>query len=405
VYPVAPGETVRRTREGTYVVVREAQGRSEGRASMPEELVITPGGLRPKSLVHHMAPQAVLDLTDCHQRILDRSGKILADLGVVEIRPTGIPLMPRNVVHPPRTEQDARAVPAPLPAFGSGWITYASWANGTGNPVSFFTTTWTVPAAPPSSSGQTVFLFNGIQNSWGIYQPVLQWGPSGAGGGNNWAVASWYVGFDGSAFHSTLVGVNPGDVLVGVMTLTGQSAAGFSYNSQFQGIANTNLAIQNVPQLTWCVETLECYGITKCSDYLETPKTAMSAIDIQTGTTRPSLAWTITDAATECGQHTLRFDDDLPSGEVDLWNRSGPFWTAGSGTIAPHASQEWWFSWGGDGDVGPQLIQAEPLNAPSQLATTQIAVDRDASGHLTYHATVVNKGSVAVNFQWRGGGR
>jgi hypothetical protein len=199
--------------------------------------------------------------------------------------------------------------------------------------------------------------------------------------------------------------VNTGDVLVGVMTLTGSSAQGFSYNCEFTGIANTSLPIMNVPELTWCVETLECYGITKCSDYPDTPKTPMSAIDIFTGSTRPAVSWTITNAVTECGQHTLRFDDDLPNGEVDLWYRDGPFWTAGSGTIAARASQEWWFSWGGTGDVGPQLIQAEPLNAPSELATTQIAVDRDASGHLTYHATVVNRSTKAVNFQWRGGGR
>ena len=40
---------------------------------------------------------------------------------------------------------------------------------------------------------RTIFLFNGIQNSTSIYQPVLQWGPSAAGGGNFWTVASWYV--------------------------------------------------------------------------------------------------------------------------------------------------------------------------------------------------------------------
>jgi hypothetical protein len=64
--------------------------------------------------------------------------------------------------------------------------------NRTGHPVTRFTTTWTVPAAPSTHSDQTVFLFNGIQNSTMIYQPVLQWGPSGAGGGNFWAV-TWKI--------------------------------------------------------------------------------------------------------------------------------------------------------------------------------------------------------------------
>src|ERR1035438_9024047 len=91
-----------------------------------------------------------------------------------------------------------------------------------------------------------------------IYQPVLQWGSSAAGGGNYWAVASWYAdGQGGQAFYSSLVRVNPGQVLVGVMNETAQSASGFSYNCQFTGIANTSLPIQNVQQLYWCIETLE----------------------------------------------------------------------------------------------------------------------------------------------------
>ena len=79
-------------------------------------------------------------------------------------------------------------------------------------------------------------------------------------------------------------------------------------------------------------------------------------------------------------------------------------WTAGFGTIAPGQSQEWWFSWGGNGDVGPQLIQAVPLGASAELSTTEISESRDAGGHLTYFAVVRNDGPNAVNFQWRGGG-
>ena len=31
-------------------------------------------------------------------------------------------------------------------------------------------------------------------------------------------------------------------------------------------------------------------------------------------------------------------------------------WTADFGTIAPGETQEWYFDWSGNGDVGPQLI-------------------------------------------------
>ena len=237
---------------------------------MAEEFVLTPGGLRLKSLVHKIESGTILDGSDGRHRMLDSSGRVLADFGLIPYRPTGRPLMPENVAHPA----------GGVPAFGSGWITYASWTNDTGTPVSLFSTSWVVPPAPATQSGQLIFLFSGIQNSTMIYQPVLQWGGgSEAGGGNYWAVASWYAdGQGGQAFYSELVQVNPGDVLVGVMELTGQSSDGFSYNCYFEGIPNTSLPIQNVQELTFCIETLECYGITQCSDYPAAPRTQMSSI-------------------------------------------------------------------------------------------------------------------------------
>jgi hypothetical protein len=364
---------------------------------MANDYVLTPGGMRPRSQVFHIEPGAILDGGAGRLRKLHLSGRVLQDYGAMPRRPAGRPVMPHNIVRP-KTH---------APGFGSGWITYASWTNNTGAPITSFSTTWVVPPAPATQSGQLIYLFNGIQNSGFIYQPVLQWGSSPAGGGNYWAVASWYVdGQSGPAYHSNLAAVNPGDVLVGVMTLTGQSPQGFSYNCEFQGIANTGFPVQNIEELTWLVETLECYGITQCSDYPATNKTAMYSINIANGNPVPSVGWSVTDVYTECGQHTLLFDEDtIGNGEVDIWYQSSPFWTFGLGTIVPGQSQDWWFTFGGNGDAGPQLIQAEPLNASGELSTTAIGESLDGNGNLTYYATVINNGTTTVNFQWRGGGR
>jgi hypothetical protein len=396
---VNQGQLVQRTPQGTYIIV-DTSKRNEENSSKKEEFVLTPGGLRSKSLVHKINQGTVLDGTDRRHRLLDRENKVLADFGIIAQQPIGRPLMPRNVAYFAQV----------IPALGSGWITYASWTNTTGTPVSLFSTTWVVPPEPATQSGQTIFLFNGIQNATMIYQPVLQWGPSAAGGGNRWSVASWYAdGQGGVAFHSNLVDVNPGDILVGVMTLTRQNntptGTTFDYNCFFQGINGTALTIQNVQELTWCIETLEAYNIQRCSDYPAINKTAMASINLQTGATSPNVVWTVTDGVTDCGQHTLIFDEGITSnGEVDIWYSPSPFWTFGSGTIGPGESQEWFFDWGGNGDVGPQLIQAEPLNGGAELATTQISESLDSSGHLTYLAMVENKGSQTVAFQWRGGG-
>ena len=198
-----------------------------------------------------------------------------------------------------------------------------------------------------------------------IYQPVLQWGSSAAGGGNYWTVASWYVnGAGGAAFHSQLVQVNPGDTLTGVMTLTGQSGGQFSYNCEFQGIANTSWAIQNVQELTWRVETLEAYGITKCSDYPDSNDTAFRSISIMTGTSTPSLSWSAVNAVTDCSQHTVVVNNANPNGEVDVYYRNPPSWNrftlAPSGSAVgtakikavsriPNSMELWWT--GADGSV------------------------------------------------------
>src|SRR5580692_10474262 len=258
VHPVSPGEAVRQTPAGDYVVVELASEKGEGTSEMPEEMVLTPGGLRRASLVHKIEQGNLVDSSGGRFRHLSAAGEVIADFGAIPIKPGNEPLMPANVSRPA----------AVVPDLGSGWITYASWTNNTGTPVSEFSTTWRVPPAPATQSGQTIFLFNGIQNSTMIYQPVLQWGPSAAGGGNYWAIACWYAdGQDGHSFYSTLTQVNPGDTITAVMSLSSHSAANFSYGSVFPGFPSTSLPIQNVQQLTWCIETLECYGITKCSDY------------------------------------------------------------------------------------------------------------------------------------------
>jgi hypothetical protein len=211
-----------------------------------------------------------------------------------------------------------------LPALGSGWIVYTYWNNGMGRPITSFLTTWEVPPVPATSSGQTIFLFNGIQNygeNYGILQPVLQWGESAAGGGPYWTISSWYVTFNGQAFHTTLIPVNPGDVLVGAMTLTGQTGTSFSYNCEFLGISGTLLPIENIAELLWCNETLEAYSISQCSDYPDTDGTALRAIKLLTASGAAPLNWTPVNAVTDCGQHAVVVSNSPVDGEVDLFYR------------------------------------------------------------------------------------
>jgi hypothetical protein len=175
----------------------------------------------------------------------------------------------------------------------SGWVAYASWTDTKGSPISSFTTTWDVPAVPTTNHGQTVFIFNSIEPASGnaILQPVLQFGPSAAGGGSYWAVASWYL-VGGQTYYSSLVSsLSVGDSLNAVITLTGSSGNSYNYVSSFSNVDGTTLTATGADQLVWATETLEAYGITSSSDY-PTGSTVFSSINLGlSNSNTPSVTW------------------------------------------------------------------------------------------------------------------
>ncbi|KAF8310686.1 hypothetical protein DL93DRAFT_2157688 [Clavulina sp. PMI_390] len=198
-----------------------------------------------------------------------------------------------HVIDASNTTVNIRKVPATngtVPAYQTGWVADANWFNSGSHPISDFETTWTVPPVPPKQNGQTLFLFNAIEPGAynGILQPVLQYGPSAAGGGAYWAVASWY-GVNNVYYHTTPKKVSPGKVLKGVMKLTQHTSGSskYSYRSYFDGISGTTMTAKNVPELKWATETLEVYGITSKSDF---PKgsTVFSKINLKTTAGYPS---------------------------------------------------------------------------------------------------------------------
>jgi hypothetical protein len=307
VHSVRPGEVVLLDERGQTRVIPQLQPAGpirERNFPVRKDLVLTPGGYRHPSLVHRVEPGHALHITDGKLRIIDLATNASADI------------------------PDVMVQPGDVPGFGSGWIAYAYWLNTTGHPISSFRTTWQVPSVPATQSGQTIYLFNGIDPSnvsSGILQPVLQWGPSPAGGGSYWSVASWYVSGNGHAFHTTPVHVNTGDTVVGVMTLTAESGGNFNYTSEFQGMPATILPVHNLPELVWCNQTLEAYSVGQCSDYPASIFTALQAINIQTGTASPALNWTPVNQVTDCGQHAIVVSNSATEGEVDIYYRVPQF--------------------------------------------------------------------------------
>lgn len=195
--------------------------------------------------------------------------------------------------------QGAHVEPHPKRAEQSGWVAYADWYNTGSSPISSFTTSWPVPAAPTTYHGQTVFLFNSIEPSAGdaILQPVLQYGPSAAGGGGYWSVASWYL-VGSQTYYTPLVKVSPKQVLTGVITLTSiTNSTAYNYASEFTGISKSKITATGSAQLVWATETLESYGVSQRSDY-PVGSTVFSGIGLKTKAGVPKVQWSaVSDSA------------------------------------------------------------------------------------------------------------
>ncbi|KAJ7611205.1 hypothetical protein FB45DRAFT_941268 [Roridomyces roridus] len=245
-------------------------------APAPAQVLVPGAGLRPASSVHEVPSGgsiAHIDASTIH--VLDASGSFV-----------------KAVTHTPTK------IKAAVEPLETGWVAYASWLNTGSSPISSFKTTWTVPAVPAANHGQTVFLFNSIEPNSGnaILQPVLQYGPSAAGGGSFWAVASWYLVGD-STFFTTPVRTSAGATLNGIITLTSSSGSSFNYVTSFTNIAGTSLTATGSAQLTWATETLEAYGVSTISDY-PSGSTVFSGISLvlASGAT-PSVSWsTVSDS-------------------------------------------------------------------------------------------------------------
>jgi hypothetical protein len=292
------------------------------------ELVLTPGGWRPKSKVHLVELGHHISVEDGNLKIIHtETGKLIKDFGKIQ----EVPEEKGKRILRVRLAERKKGAAATTP-ITDGWIIYSDWTSNTENPISYFRTRWIVPREPATNNDQTVYLFNGLQETIEgpfILQPVLQWGASPAGGGKFWSITNWYVDREGGhAFHGHLVRVNPGDVLDGVMSLLGQYGKSFSYISSFTGFPTTDLRAYS-KELRWACETLECYGFKAFTDYPDAEFTAFRDIEIRVRTaTKPNIIdtnatinWQANNIVTDNGQQCRILSNASPGGEVRLYYR------------------------------------------------------------------------------------
>ena len=228
-------------------------------AGVPKDYVITPFGYSHPTCVRHISEGETVLGDD---RIQYADGSVEASAPVCEY---------------PRYTSQGLPLTGIEPAT-NGWVEWASAT--TTSSYKKMVVTWPVPPNPSYYHGQTIFLFPGLEDDNSpkkcILQPVLQYGPSAAGGGVYWSVAAWKVCTNNIVDYSSLIGANNGTI----GTIWSLCAPGVNHcptwnvEAKETGTGQTTTLTATSSEgleFNWAFgAALEVYGVNGCDYYPDT---------------------------------------------------------------------------------------------------------------------------------------
>jgi hypothetical protein len=288
-------------------------------APVPEDYVITPFGYFHPSCVVHL-----------------KQGETLLEKGLViqhaDGRLTSVPAC--EYPHYTARGEIMAAGAMDAPTISHSWIVSESATTSTS--YGEITANWTVPSAPLSYDGQTIFFFPGLEDIndvVSIIQPVLGYN---ADFSKAWGIASWNCCPSGTADESSPVKVNVGDIIEGTVKST--CAAGtlsctkwnITTEDAYTGGTTT---LSNTPSegqtFNWAFGgVLEVYSVAQCSDY--PPNDYISfypALYNDSFGLISSPSWSLTDWASGLTPQ-CQYGGSASSGVItlDFGNAGGPPW-------------------------------------------------------------------------------
>lgn len=229
-------------------------------AAVPAGYLVTPFGYYHPSCVHHMIQGDVLreDLNAVQHA--NGTSETVQQCAYPHYRADG-----EKVVGNERAVHD--------PNIGHAWVEYVGVT--TTSAYGQIYSEWDVPANPTTNDGQTVYLFNGLEDINDvvtIIQPVLGWNSDYAGA---WGIAAWNCCYSGGVWEGTPAKTYPGDHLEGYVFMN--CSAGIKNCDSWDivivddqsGAFSELLDAPNYGQVfNWAFGgVLEVYNITQCSDY------------------------------------------------------------------------------------------------------------------------------------------
>jgi hypothetical protein len=229
-------------------------------ATVPSGYVITPFGYFHPSCVGHLAKG---DVVRQDEKAIRHANGTSDDMHVCAY--------PHYKADGEKVTGDEKAVDQPT--ISHAWVEYA--ATTTTSSYGFMYAYWNVPPAPSSNDGQTVYLFNGMEDYNDvvtIIQPVLGWNSDYA---SAWGIASWNCCVTGTAYEATPTPVHSGDLILGYMfhTCAAETKPCSSWDIVTYDVTtggeseliNTSSFGQT---FNWAFGgVLEVYNIAQCGDY------------------------------------------------------------------------------------------------------------------------------------------
>jgi hypothetical protein len=229
-------------------------------ASVPAGYIITPFGYFHPSCVQRMRMGDALRSADKVVRHADGSSTAMTVCAYAHYRADGESVF-----------GDEKAVTNPN--ISHAYVEYVTVTSPTA--YGYLNAEWTVPPAPASDNGQTLYLFPGLEDINDvvtIIQPVLGWNSDYA---SAWGIASWNCCENGTVYEAAPTPVKSGDTILGYMynscppgTLTCGSWDVVTKDLR-TGKTSELLNTSNFGQtFNWAFgAALEVYGIKTCSDY------------------------------------------------------------------------------------------------------------------------------------------
>jgi hypothetical protein len=229
-------------------------------ATVPANYVVTPFGYFDPSCVAHLAKG---DVVRQDEKVIQHANGASDGMHVCAF--------PHYKADGSKVTGDEKAVDQPT--ISHAWVEYAGTTTTTS--YGYMYADWNVPPAPATNDGQTVYLFNGMEDYSDvvtIIQPVLGWNSDYA---SAWGIASWNCCESGTVYEAPPTPVNSGDLIEGYMfdTCTAGTKSCPTWDIvTFDVTKGTVSELINTSSFgqtfNWAFGgVLEVYNIVQCGDY------------------------------------------------------------------------------------------------------------------------------------------